>query len=64
VSVERGWAPSVVVVWVPFLKHWQWSASGPNGMTMGGAKSEAEAWKHARAARETLGRPLTPRGVG
>jgi hypothetical protein len=63
-NLERGWASSAMVVWVPLLGRWQWSASGRGGMTMGGAKSEAEAWERARAAQKALERPLTPQGTG
>lgn len=62
---EEGWAPSAMVCqcsWLP--GGWQWSASGPNGMTMGGADSEDEAWEKARAARDALNVPMRPRGSG
>ena len=46
--------------WLP--ERWQWWAWRPEGMTMGGAATEAEAWEKARAAERATG--LQPKGSG
>lgn len=62
---EEGWASSAAVYecsWLP--NRWQWSASGPNGMTTGGAATEKEAWEQARKAQAALNKTMRPRGFG
>lgn len=65
-SDQRGWASSAQVYrenWGT-APVWKWTASGPGGMTMGSAKSEAEAWERAREAQRQLNRSLGPRRIG
>jgi hypothetical protein len=62
---EQGWASSVMVCQCSWIEGgWQWSASGPHGMTMGGAASEEDAWRKAREAQAALNQSMRPRGVG
>ena len=64
-DLERGWASSAAVWEMSSLPdRWQWSASGPNGVTTGGAATEEEAWEQARLAQQALNQSMQPRGVG